>query len=143
MPACTRPLWTSPVEREPLIRLVYERTAPPGVDAGIEPLIAVCATEAEAEQVKAASTARGHYASWETLPVHGAAGTGPLTDGTIVHLVLLGGGEADPERDPIGVAVYSEPDTARRRARQELRQSGDPGHHVRSLPIGWRADSPS
>lgn len=124
------------------MRLVYERTAPFGVDAGVEPLIAVCATEAEAEQVKEASSSRGRYASWESHPLQGATGrTGPLADGEIVHVVLLGGSDIDegPE-DPIGVAVYAEREAAERRAVEEFRKTGSPGYHAVSLPVGWRAD---
>ncbi|GAB2763684.1 hypothetical protein GCM10027174_45460 [Salinifilum aidingensis] len=127
---------------EPIVRLVYERTAPPGVDAGVEPLIAVCATEEEAERIKAESAARDRYASWETHPLRGAAGrTTPLADGEIVHVVLLGGGNEpdDPERDPIGVAVYTDGEAAERRAAEERLRSGDPGYHAISLTIGWRA----
>lgn len=125
---------------EPIVRLVYERTSPPGEDSGVEPLIAVCATEDEAEQIKEASSSRGRYVSWENLPLQGAAGrTAPLVDGEVVHVVLLGGGEAGPH-DPIGVAVYTDRDTAQRRAVEEFRRTRDPGYHAVSLPIGWRAD---
>lgn len=128
--------------REPLVRLVYERTAPPGADAGVEPLIAVCATEEEAAQIKEVSASRGRYASWEGLPLQDAAArTDPLASGEIVHLVLLGGGEPDPERDPIGIAVFTDRDAADRRALEERRQTGDPGYHAVSLPIGWKTGS--
>lgn len=124
---------------EPIVRLVYERTSPPGEDSGVEPLIAVCATEEEAEQIKEASSSRGRYASWEKLPLHGAAGrTAPLVDGEIVHVLLLGGGEDGPD-DPIGVAVYTDRDAAEQRAVEEFRQCREPGYHAVSLPIGWRA----
>ncbi|MHA6798711.1 hypothetical protein [Bounagaea algeriensis] len=128
---------------ESIVRLVYERTAPFGVDAGVEPLIAVCATEEEAELIRAESTARDRYASWEKHPLQGAAGrTTPLADGEIVHVVLLGGGNEpdDPDRDPIGVAVYTDRQAAERRATEEWLHSGDPGYHATSLLIGWRAD---
>ncbi|WP_242907283.1 hypothetical protein [Actinomadura terrae] len=119
---------------------MYERTSPPGEDSGAEPLIAVCATAREADQVKEASSVRSRYASWEEFRLQGAADrTGPLADGETVHIVLLGGGEPDPERDPIGVAVFTDRDAADRCALDERRRSGDPGYHAISLPIGWRA----
>lgn len=126
---------------EPIVRLVYERTSPPGVDSGVEPLIAVCATKEAAEQIKEESSSRGRYASWEELPLHGAADrAGPLPEGEIVHVVLLGGGETEGPHDPIGVAVYTDREAADRRATDEHRQTGDPGYHTVSLSIGWRAD---
>lgn len=97
---------------EPNVRLVYERTSPPGVDSGVEPLIAVCATEEAAEQIREESFSRGRYASWEELPLRGAADrTGPLPEGEIVHVVLLGGVQViDPEgitsRGPDGLATF-------------------------------------
>ena len=125
---------------EPIVRLVYERTSPPGVDSGVEPLIAVCATEEQAERIKATSSSRRRYASWEKLPLQGASGrTSPLGEGEIVHVVLLGDAQPEPERDPIGVAVHTDRDAADRRAADEIRRSGDRGYHVVSLPIGWRA----
>lgn len=132
----------NPAGREPVVRLVYERTSPPGEDSGAEPLIAVCADEAEAERVEESSSARGRYASWEEHPLHGGAGrVRPLVDGEIVHLVLLGGSDIEqgPE-DPIGVAAYADREAAERRAAEELRKTGSPGYRAVSLPIGWRAD---
>lgn len=128
--------------REPIVRLVYERTSPFGVDAGVEPLIAVCATEEEAEQLKEESSSRGRYASWEKHPLQGAAERAdPLADGEIVHVVLLGGGDIeDGPDDPAGVAVYADWDTAEQRAAEEFRKTGSPGYRAVSLPIGWRAD---
>lgn len=128
--------------REPLVRLVYERTAPPGTDSGVEPLIAVVATEEEAERLKAVSASRGRDASWEALPLQGPGDrTAPLAPGVVVHLVLLGGGGPDPERDPIGIAVFTDREAAERRALEERCRAGDPGYHAVSLPIGWTAGS--
>lgn len=127
---------------EPIVRLVYERTSPPGVDSGVEPLIAVCATEEEAEQIREMSSSHHRYASWERHPLQDAAGrTVPLAHGEIVHVVLLGGsgGEAGPE-DPIGIAVYTGSEAAEQRAIEESRRHGDPGYHVVPLHIGWRAN---
>ncbi|MHA6800248.1 hypothetical protein [Bounagaea algeriensis] len=125
--------------REPIVRLVYERTAAPGVDGGVEPLIAVCATEDEAEDLRKASAIRGRYASWEQHPLQGAAGrTAPLVDGEVVHVVLIGDVAAE-HRDPIGIAVYTEHEAAERRTSDELRQTGDTTCRTRTLPIGWRA----
>ncbi|MBA8824254.1 hypothetical protein FHX42_001583 [Saccharopolyspora lacisalsi] len=125
--------------REPIVRLVHERTSPPGVDAGVEPLIAVCATEEEAESIGEASSARGRYASWEHHPLQGAAGRTALVDGEMTHVVLIGDVEAEP-RDPIGIAVRTDRNAAEQRAADELRRSGGSGCHAVSLPIGWRAD---
>lgn len=127
--------------REPVVRLVYERTSPHGVDSGVEPLIAVCAQEDEAERIKERSSARGRYASWEEHPLTGAEETVRLVEGTIVHVVLLGGDDVDegPE-DPIGVAVYADREAAEQRAAEEHRTTGSPGYHAVSLPIGWRVD---
>ncbi|MHA6802969.1 hypothetical protein [Salinifilum ghardaiensis] len=125
--------------REPIVRLVYERTSPPGVDAGIEPLIAVCATEDEAESLEQVSAARGRYASWEHHTLQDAAGrTAPLVDGEMVHVVLLGEVNAEP-RDPTGIAVYTDRTAAEQRADDELQRTGDSDYHTVSLPIGWRA----
>ena len=127
--------------REPTVRLVYERTSPPGVDAGVEPLIAVCTTEEEAEDVRRASDAGGRYASWEEHPLQGAAGrTSALVNGEMVHVVLLGDVQAEP-RDPIGIAIYTEREEAERRTADELHRTGDPGYRTVSLRIGWRTDS--
>lgn len=126
--------------REPIVRLVYERTSPPGVDAGVEPLIAVCVTEDEAEQIRDASSARGRYASWEEHTLQGTAGGYTrLIDGEMVHLVLLGDVDADP-RDPAGIAVYTGRNAAEQRAADEVRHTGDSDYQTVSLPIGWRAD---
>ncbi|GAA2330098.1 hypothetical protein GCM10009854_01100 [Saccharopolyspora halophila] len=125
--------------REPIVRLVYERTAAPGVDGGVEPLIAVCATEDEAEDLRRASAIRGRYASWEHHPLRGAAGrAAPLLDGEMVRVVLIGDVEAE-HRDPIGTAVYAEREAAEQRAADELFRTGDTAYHARTLPIGWRA----
>ncbi len=121
----------------PIVWLVYERTTPFGTDSGVEPLIAVCATEEEAEQIKEVSSSRGRYGSWEKHPLQGAADrTSPLVDGEIVQVVLLGGGEEG--RDPIGVAVYTDREAAVQRAVDEIRENGDPDYHAVPLPIGWR-----
>ncbi|MEU6132135.1 hypothetical protein ABZ805_23415 [Saccharopolyspora sp. NPDC047091] len=119
------------------MRVVYERTSPPGV----EPLIAVCAGEVEAERIKEQSSAGGRYASWEEHPLIGSAeGTTSLADGEVIHVVLLGGDDVDggPD-DPIGIAVYADRDAAERRAAEEHLKTGSPGYHAVSLPIGWRA----
>ncbi|WP_017975545.1 hypothetical protein [Actinopolyspora halophila] len=127
--------------REPIVWLVYERTSPPGIDAGVEPLIAVCATEAEAENLGRASSARGRYASWEKHPLQSAADrVDPLVDGEMVHVVLLGDVDADP-RDPIAIAVHTDRHAAEQRTAEELHHTGDSDHHTISLPIGWRADT--
>lgn len=129
-------------KREPVVRLVYERTATPGEDTGVEPLIAVCADESEAEQVREISAARGRCSSWEEHPLAGGVSRdSPLMQGEIVHLVLLGGHESGqgPE-DPIGIAVYADRHAAERRAAEELRVTGSPGYHALSLPIGWRSE---
>ncbi|WP_243789748.1 hypothetical protein [Saccharopolyspora gloriosae] len=127
---------------EPVVRLVYERTSPRGVDSGVEPLIAVCAGVDEAERIKERSSARGRYVSWEEHPLAGSAEkTAALVDGEIIHVVLLGGGDVDggPD-DPIGIAVYAGREAAELRAVEEHRRTGSPGYHAVSLPIGWRAD---
>lgn len=127
--------------REPTVRLVYERTSPPGVDAGVEPLIAVCATEEEAEDLRKASDARGRHASWEEHQLQDAADrASPLVNGEMVHVVLLGDVQAEP-RDPIGIAIYTDREAAERRTSDELHRTGDSGYHTVSLHIGWRADS--
>ncbi|PRW62950.1 hypothetical protein [Actinopolyspora mortivallis] len=127
--------------RGPIVRLVYERTSPPGVDAGVEPLIAVCATEEEAEHLEQVSSSRGRYALWEEHPLQGAAGrTTPLVDGEMVHLVLLGDVDADP-RDPIGIAVHTDRQAAERHAAEQAHSTGDADYYAVSLPIGWRAES--
>lgn len=124
---------------EPAVRLVYERTSPPGEDSGVEPLIAVCATEAEAEHiVTEAKAVRGRYASFERHLLRDTTDrTTPVVEGAVVHVVLLGGGDAGPE-DPIGIAVYADREPAQQRAVHERDQTGSPGYHVISLPIGWR-----
>lgn len=112
------------------------------MDTGVEPLIAVCADDDEAQRVEEISAAHDRYASWEKHSLNGSAGrTAPLVDGEIVHAVLLGGSDIDegPE-DPIGIAVYTDREAAERRAAEELRKTGSPGYHAVSLPIGWRAD---
>lgn len=126
--------------REPIVRLVYERTMPPGVDAGIEPLIAMSATEDEAENIRQASATRDRYASWEEHPLQGAGGRAtPLIDGEMVHVVLLGTVDADP-RDPIGIAVYTDRNVAEQCTADERHHTGDSDYHTISLPIGWRAN---
>lgn len=127
---------------ELIVRLVYERTMLFGTDDGVEPLIAVCATEEEAERIRVESAARNRYASCEKHPLQGLSGrTDPLRSGEVVHVVLLGGLHEPgvPPRDPIGVAVYSDEEAAQRRAAEEHQRTGDPGYHAVSLPIGWRA----
>lgn len=138
--ACPEVLWRNPAVAEPIVGLVHERTASFGVGAGVEPLIAVCTAEDDAERIEAESASRNRYASWEERPLQGAAGrTTPLTDGEIVHGVLLGGGNEpdDADRDPIGVAVCTDGGTAEQRATEEWQHSGDPGYHAISPPIGW------
>jgi len=105
-------------------------------------LIAVCADENEAEEVKQNSSANGRYASWEEHSLNSVAErVAPLVDGEIVHVVLLGGSDIEegPE-DPIGIAVYADREGAERRVVEELRTTGSPGYHAVSLPIGWRAE---
>lgn len=123
------------------VRLVYERTDPPGEDSpNVEALIAVCGTEEQARRVEQESACRGRYASWEEHPLQGAfrGSTTPLAEGEVVHIVLLGDGPPNPERDPIGIAVFAEWNAANRRAANESHNTGDPGYNVVSLPIGWR-----
>lgn len=125
---------------EPVVRLVYQRTSPPGEDAGVEPLIAVCVTEEEAEKVKTESSSQGHYVSWEEHPLQGAeAWETPLAGGLMVHAVLQGGNGAEQAgEDPIGIAVYAGLETAEQRADEERRLNQDPGCHAVSFPVGWR-----
>ncbi len=127
---------------EPIVRLVYERTHPFGVDAGVEPLIAVCATEEEAEQIKEESSSRERYASWEKHPLQShITRSAPLVNGEVVHIVLLGGGgSAEWPDDPTGIAVYDDRQAAEQRADEEYRNTGRPGYHAISLPIGWHAE---
>ncbi|WP_232512797.1 hypothetical protein [Actinopolyspora erythraea] len=120
---------------------MYERTSPPGDDAGAEPLIAVCATEEAAKNLERASSARGRYASWEEHPLQGAGGrTALLVDGEVVHLVLLGDVDAEP-RDPIAVAVHADRHVAQQRTTEESHRTGDSEYHTVSLPVGWRAET--
>lgn len=121
---------------EPIVRLVYERTSPPGVDAGIEPLIAVCATEQAAEELRVAGSHRGRYVSWEALPLTG--GTSDLIGDEVVHVVLLGNVGAEP-RDPIGIAIYTDRHSADSRVTEEVRRTGDTDYRAVSLHVGWRA----
>jgi hypothetical protein len=125
---------------EPIVRLVYERSTPHGSDGGVEPLIAVCATEEEAEELRKASAIRGRYASWEQHPLKSAVDrTTPLVDGETVHVVPLG--DIDSEnRDPIGIAVYADHAEAQQRASDELHKSGDLAYQAVTLPVGWQAD---
>ncbi|TDD03513.1 hypothetical protein E1181_20110 [Saccharopolyspora terrae] len=127
--------------REPIVLLVYERTAPVGVDGGVEPLIAVCATEEEAKALEKASAVRGRHARWEEHRLRGTADrTSPLVDGETVYVVLLGDIDSS-NSDPTGIAVYTDRETAERHASRELHESGSSDYHAVRLAIGWRASS--